>query len=64
MRQYREYDIAGMVPNVTCDECDEHYRYRVYDDDIVLWCLYCDREVDPGWGVIMEMVRRVKRIED
>lgn len=63
LRQYRQYNIAGVVPDVTCDECDENYYPRVNDDEVYLWCWSCDREVDPGWGTITAMVREVKRIE-
>lgn len=63
VRQYRLYNMGGRVPDVTCDECNTPYHHKVIEDDIWLWCLVCDIEVDPGWGVIMEMVRRVKRIE-
>lgn len=64
-RQYRSYNQAGIVPNVTCDLCNEPYYPRMDSDDesVYLWCMFCDISVDPGYGVFLEMKRRVDKIE-
>ena len=66
LRQYRQYNIAGMVPDVTCDKCDTPYfpRYDFNNEEILLWCMECDRSVNPGAGIISRMIEYVQQIED
>lgn len=64
LRQYREYNRAGMVPNVTCDECDVPYMAKPGDDDeIILYCYQCFYEMTPGEYIINEMIKYVRKIE-
>lgn len=66
LRQYRQYNAAGMVPDVTCDECDVPYfpRYDFKNEEIILWCMECDHELTPGEGIISRMIEYVQQIED
>lgn len=63
VRQYRQYDAAGIVPHVRCDECDTPYYPRVDDDVVYLWCYHDDVWVDPGLGLLTKMKEYVERIE-
>lgn len=66
LRQYRGYNEAGMVPNVTCDECEIPYYPRVdfKNDEVVLWCMQCDHEIRPGEYLVGRMIEYVKQIEE
>lgn len=66
LRQYKEYNKAGIVPDVTCNECDIPYVPRIDSntDEIVFWCYQCDREMRPGMGIINRMIEYVKKIEE
>lgn len=63
VRQYREYNKAGIVPDVTCDEDNVPYMAKAVDDDIVMFCYVCGYEFAPGVGLVNEMVKYVREIE-
>lgn len=68
--QYREYDKAGMVPHVTCDDCEVPYMPRVIfdevgDDDVIeFYCYQCGYNMTPGGWIINEMTKYVQQIEE